>query len=207
MAFSPDSTVLAAARDNGAVQFWDVRTGAIQFALNVGKATVYCLAFSPDGRLLATSGKERVIRLWDTSKGTLQGELLGHTNDVRCLLFHPEGRILASAGHDNVIRLWDVASLSAKGALHGHDSTVLVGAWRADGAMLITAGETDGTVRLWNPATHPPGCETLKVMPPDVRWLHGLALSPEGRHLAVTHANGSTYILRLAKPGEVRRVP
>jgi WD40 repeat protein len=106
-----------------------------------------------------------------------------------------------------VIRLWDVASLSAKGTLPGHDSTVLAAAWRADGGMLITAGETDGTVRLWNPATDPPGCEVLKVMPPDVRWVHALALSPEGRHVALTHPNGSVYVLRLANPGEVRRVP
>jgi len=207
VAFSPDSTVLAAARDSGAIQFWDVRTGEFLSALNGGKTTVYCLAFSPDGRLLATSGREHSIRVWDVTNGTQLGDLRGHSGDIRCLLFHPDGRILASAGYDKVIRLWDIATLSAKGVLPGHDSTVLAGAWRADGAMLITAGETDGAVRLWNPATDPPGCEVLKVMPPHVPWLHALALSPEGRHLAVTHPNGTIYILRLAKPGEVRRVP
>jgi urea transport system substrate-binding protein len=207
VAFSPDSTVLAAARDTGAVQLWDARTGDLLSSLTGGKATIYCVAFSPDGQLLATAGRERIIRVWDLTKSTLHGELQGHTGDARCLLFHPDGCTLASAGHDKVIRLWDVPSLSSKGVLQGHDSTVLAGAWRADGAMLITAGEIDGTVRLWNAASDPPRCEVLKVMPPAVPWLHALALSPEGRHLAVTHPNGSVYILRLAKLGEVRRVP
>jgi urea transport system substrate-binding protein len=206
VAFSPDSTVLAAARDTGAVQLWDARTGDLLSTLTGGKATIYCVAFSPDGQLLATAGRERIIRLWDVTKGTLHGELPGHTSDARCLMFHPDGRILASAGHDKVIRLWDVVGLSAKGVLHGHASTVLAGAWRADGTMLITAGELDGTVRLWDAATDPPRCEVLNVMPPNVPWLHALALSPEGRHVAVTHPNGSVYILRLAPRGEVRRV-
>jgi hypothetical protein len=47
----------------------------------------------------------------------------------------------------------------------------------------------------------------LAVIPPKVRWLHAVALSPEGRHLAVSHPNGRVYVLRLAKPGAVYRVP
>ena len=45
------------------------------------------------------------------------------------------------------------------------------------------------------------------MLPPGVAWLHGIALSPEGRHLAVCNPNGTVYVLRLAKPGEVFQVP
>ena len=46
----------------------------------------------------------------------------------------------------------------------------------------------------------------LPVIPPNVPWLHGIALSPEGRHLAVCHPNGTVLLLRLAKRGEVFEV-
>jgi hypothetical protein len=45
------------------------------------------------------------------------------------------------------------------------------------------------------------------VIPRDVPWLYGVALSPEGRHLAVCNPNGTVHVLRLAKPGEVYQVP
>ena len=38
-------------------------------------------------------------------------------------------------------------------------------------------------------------------------WLHGIALSPEGRYLAVCNPDGTVYVLRLAKPGAACEVP
>jgi WD40 repeat protein len=83
---------------------------------------------------------------------------------------------------------------------------VLTGAWRADGRLLITAGSTDGTVRLWDPSGDVPRPKALPVIPRKVPWLHGIALSPEGRHLAVCHPNGTVHVLRLAQAGEVFQV-
>jgi hypothetical protein len=45
------------------------------------------------------------------------------------------------------------------------------------------------------------------VIPRNVPWLHGIALSPEGRHLAVCNPNGTVYVLRLARAGELFQVP
>jgi WD40 repeat protein len=89
----------------------------------------------------------------------------------------------------------------------GHASGVLAGAWRGDGRLLITAGVTDGTLRLWDLSGDQPRSRALRVIPPNVPWLHSMALSPEGRYVALTNPNGTVYVLRLAQPGEVPAVP
>jgi hypothetical protein len=62
-------------------------------------------------------------------------------------------------------------------------------------------------VRLWDLSGDVPRSRALAVIPPDVAWVHGIALSPEGRHLAVCNPNGTVYLLRLADRGEVLEVP
>src|SRR5262249_26515719 len=110
-------------------------------------------------------------------------------------------------GRDLTVRMWDAATLRESRRLKGHTSDVLRAAWRADGQLLATGGATDGTVRLWDLTADPPRCKALSVIPPNVKWLDALAFSPEGRHLAVSHPAGMVYVLRLAKRGEVFRVP
>jgi hypothetical protein len=59
---------------------------------------------------------------------------------------------------------------------------------------------------LWDLSGDRVHSRALPVMAPDVPWLHGIALSPEGRHLAVCNPNGTVYVLRLAQAGEVLQV-
>jgi hypothetical protein len=47
----------------------------------------------------------------------------------------------------------------------------------------------------------------LRLYPPGTRWLLGVALTPEGRYLATANPDGTVYVLRLAKQGEVFQVP
>jgi WD40 repeat protein len=149
------------------------------------------------------------VRLFDVARGWQLATLAGHGGWVRWLGFHPDGRSLVVAGPltDNAVCVWDLATRKPPRRLPGHGSEVLSGAWRADGRLLITAGSTDGTVRLWDPSGDEWRSKALAVIPPNVPWLHCIALSPEGRHLAVCHPNGTVYVLRLAQPGEVFGVP
>jgi WD40 repeat protein len=192
------------------VRLWEVTNGQLVFtARDAGAGAAWCVAFSPDGKTLAAGLESGEVRLWDVAARREVARLAGHGGRARWLGFHPDGRSLVVAGGfaDNAVYVYDPATLTLQHRLSGHGSKVLSGAWRADGRLLITAGATDGTVRWWEFSGEPPRSRALPVIPPDVPWLHGIALSPEGRHLAVCNPNGTVHVLRLAQPGELFTVP
>jgi WD40 repeat protein len=165
------------------------------------------VAFSPDGKTLAAGMEPAEVWLWDVGTGKEVARLTGMGVAVRWIGFHPDGQSLVAAGGltGNNVYLWDLTTRKNR-LLSGHGSGVVSGAWRADGRLLITAGTLDGTVRLWDLRGDRPRSRVLPVIPPNVPFLLGIALSPEGRHLAVCHPNGTVYVLRLAKRGEVFEV-
>jgi WD40 repeat protein len=211
--FSPDGTLLAAAGqvNNGAVvRLWKVATGQLLFTSHApAGGMAWDVAFSPDGKTLAAGLHSGEVCLLDVASGWQVATLAEHSGPVRWLGFHPDGRSLAVAGTwpGNAVVVWDLATRKQLRQLPGHESEVLTGAWRADGRLLITAGAIDGTVRLWDPSSDRLASKALRVIPRNVQWLHGVALSPEGRHLAVCNPNGMVHVLRLAKAGEVFQVP
>jgi hypothetical protein len=68
-------------------------------------------------------------------------------------------------------------------------------------ASLCSASE--GTVHLWSTGGKPERDQVIRLYPPETQWLQGLAMSPEGRHLAVANPDGTVAILRLAERGKV----
>jgi WD40 repeat protein len=214
IAFSPDGTLLASAGkvNNGAVvRIWKVATGQLLFTFHGPAGWALAAAFSPDGKTLAAGLSTGEVRLFDVASGWQVATLPQPGGPVLWLGFHPDGRSLAGAGRlpANTVWVWDLATRQQPRRLPGHGSEVPPGsgAWRADGRLLITAGSTDGMVRLWDLSGDRTRSKVLAVIPPNIPWVHGIALSPEGRHLAVCNPNGTVHVLRLAQAGEVFEVP
>jgi WD40 repeat protein len=207
VAIGPGGRRFASCGEDRLIKIWDTASGKLLRTLAGHASEVWRVVFSADGTVLASAGGDRTVRLWDVAGGWQFAVLRGQTDHVRSVLFSPDGRTLASASNDRAIRLWDLATLQEKQTLRGHTGSVLSIAWHAGGRLLASVGGDDGTLRLWDVTTDPPRTRQIRLFPSGVQWLDDLAFTPEGRYLATANPDGTVYILRLARRGEVFQVP
>ena len=66
-------------------------------------------------------------------------------------------------------------------------------AFSPDGKLLATA-DSDGTVRLWNPATGQAISAALRVDPGSLNGVNGVAFSPDGKLLATADSDGTVSL-------------
>jgi WD40 repeat protein len=203
--FSFDGGRLAAAAGELA-KLWDADTGKLRLEVPVS-ASAWCIAFSPDGNTLAAGTGDGTVRRWDVAAGWEMPAVKGDRGGpIRCLAFHPTDPLLATGGPpgDSSLRLWGLDPPREVQRLEGHTGAVVSCLWRADGRLLISAAEGDGMVRLWDLAGKLPRSKAIAL---GATRISALALSPEGRYLATANEDGSIYVLRLAEPGTVFRLP
>jgi WD40 repeat protein len=218
VAFSPNGKWLVSSSLHDTVRLWDAET--LQLLRALPTQEVWSIAFIPNSNTFVLGTEEGGLHFWDAERRELLGSIHDlRENAIRGVAVHPAGRWLAHGAHwsDGSVRVWDLRERHEVLTLKGHKNFVLSCVWRADGRMLASSGITepqdeDRVVRLWDmsqlqtaaPEGTSPRC---KVVPIPVGELHALALSPEGRHLAVGTKAGVVCILRLSRRGEVMRFP
>jgi WD40 repeat protein/DNA-binding SARP family transcriptional activator len=209
LALSPDGRTLAAVDKLGLVYLWDTLTGH-RLAGPLGEPAGSCRpAFSPDGHLLATCGPitSGGLELWDVARRTAVRPPslprdIALSEDVTDPAFSPDGHVLAAGTLEGDLILWNPTSGRLLGPiLHPyHPPTSGSGgalAFAPGGATLFTSAQHDKTI-VWNVARRRP----VRTIPVGAA---ALALSPDGRTLALGQENGS-IILADAATGRRRRV-
>ena len=185
---------------------------------------VNSVAFSPSGRQLAAAGGDGVVRIWNPVTGRRAGASMpadpadpdgtlgemGQDGIVHDVAFSPNGKLLASVGTAGTVQLENPRTGKPVGkplpgdTIAGPYSVVNgppelpVGAtavaFSPDGRLLASA-ESNGLVRLWNPAT---GRQTVPPLNVDRGGAAtAVAFSPDGRLLATAGSNGA---IRLWNP-------
>jgi WD40 repeat protein len=112
VAFNADGTRLAAGREDGTIEVWDVVEGKPLGAPMLGhKGALRSLAFSPepDQKLLASGGKEGRLILWDTeSTLSIEPHLADIDKEEWYVSFRPDGQLLTFTRSKGDVVVWDV---------------------------------------------------------------------------------------------------
>jgi WD40 repeat protein len=188
---------------------WQAYTGSITGA----HASVLANQVTAARRYLEQAPKE--YRNWEWRYLQAQSDqsiaaLPGHEGPLWAVAFDPErpdGTRFATGSEDHTIRIWDVSSSLAAGGrrdgpapprvLRGHTDIVYSLAFTPDGRYLIS-GSADRTVRTWDMVRD--GLASTY----DAGFLvYGVAIDPDGSHLAICGLFAVVRIAALGLDGQV----
>lgn len=186
VAFSPDGHRLATACADHSARIHAIEDHGQrlleQLVLDGHSGPVQAVAFSLDGKLLVTASMDRTIKVWSAADGHLLRSLGQHTDALQCLAFRPflTGQPqCATAGDDRTVRVWQPAIGRMMRIVRGHEGPILALAFAPDGRSLFSAGQ-EGIVRQIDAGSD----AVLSQWRASADWIHGLAISPDGGHLA-----------------------
>jgi WD40 repeat protein len=201
VAFSGDSSTLAALGEDGNVRLWRVATGELLKTIPLADQPkwVYCLAYSPDGKWLAIGegfSKAKVytgkVELLDAVAGQEVRALTVHHWGVNSLAISRDGHWLVSGNHDKKVRVLEFPAGTEAIDFEGQSKPVYSVAISPD-VQTIASGSWDATVALWERATGKP----LRQLTGHTQGIWSVDFSPDGQQLASASADGSVRIWKV----------
>ena len=158
------------------------------------------MSVSADGRLIALGSDDGTVRLVDLASGKTRDFEGRHENSVGPLVFTPDGRTLVSSASGDIF-VWDVERGTIRERLRGHAGEVPGLRVSRDGRTLISVGKDTRTLlwdlsgerRLVQPFDGGAVFETEEDMFP-----RSLAISPDGRDLALAQIDGTVRLVDAA---------
>lgn len=178
LAWSPDSTRIASANDDGIAQVWSVPTGDTIATFHGQQRRVSELSWSPDGTRVVSSSDDDTVQVWDASTGDVLLTYREHTDMVWTVAWSPDGKRIASGSADRTVRVWDATTGETQFIYHGQNGGIGHLSWSPDGADIASASE-DGTVQVWNATTG----TTLATYNEHASNANAVAWSPDGKYI------------------------
>jgi RNA polymerase sigma factor (sigma-70 family) len=179
---------------------WNVATGQLLHEFPGHYEENGAVALAPDGRTVAV-GHDKQIRFWDLASGRDVHQLRSSVGDVEGLAFSPDGKLLASGHGSAVILLWDLETGKQFAKLPARHNRVSFLAFTADGKTLVSGDSLDRTVRVFDVPTR---TQRHQITRP--KMVRGLALSPDGRLLALGNQEGAASVWDLSTGRLVREL-
>src|SRR4051794_38504962 len=153
---------------------------------------------SPDGRLFALGSSRGDVRVLDLRSGSVRRFTGAKAGAVSRLVFTPDRRTLVSSHEDGQLLVWDVTRGQLRERLRGHDRGDVWGLQiAADGRTLYSAGN-DERALVWDLAGDRRLIRPFDAGPPFIagdRSPRGIAVSRDGRTVAVTQTDGSVDLV------------
>jgi WD40 repeat protein len=179
--WSPDGRLVATGAE--IVILWDAVTMR-KIATLEYPSIVWSLAFSPDGRWLVSTHGDGGVLVWDTIERRRAASFNEHSGSARAVAFARDGKRIASAGEDRSVIVWDASTGRKETTLVAHRTRV-TGLAFAPGGDWLASVDRDGNVIIWDLAQRLP----RQRFNFQKEWtdIHCLAISPDGRWVAVSH--------------------
>lgn len=164
IAYSPDGTILAAARADGKLEL--LRDGSMRTLETGFDEPASTIGFSRDREVLAAAFPDFGARIafpvvdavgynWPPAASQATGSAEIPSHHVTAVALSPDGRRLAYGTEDGNIGLWDTLTAKLLGQtppLTRHQGAIRDLHFRADGGQLASASD-DGFVKLWDTGT------------------------------------------------------
>jgi WD40 repeat protein len=213
IAFSPDGSLLAAARQDATAKVWEVASGRQVLTLeghanapaagrlNPDEHGVFDVVFAPDGTRLATAGSDGTARVWDAASGQESMVLSGHVNEVNEVAFHPDGTHLVTAGYDGTARVWDLspgADEDRQRLIIYHRQPLNSAVFSPDGKRIATGG-ADGIARVWDASSG----QLLLALHGHTGSIARVAFFPDGKRLATASEDTTVRVWDLLPDREL----
>ena len=179
---------------------WNLSRGDQIATLSGHQWIVTCTAFSPDGKWVVSGGMGGEARVWDVEKHSCVRELHPDAYALWSLAFTPDGKVLMISGTEG-IQFWDTDSWQLIKKIPGRIASLA-----GDGASVAISDSSPfyfdeiGPTTVWNWRTG----EKLQTMKEQGR---ALALSPDGRQLALAGKTSSVLICDPASGAVVAILP
>jgi WD40 repeat protein len=207
---SPRTTLFALAGQDGKIALWNPRTNHVTRTLRADGRGVDAVSFSPDGKLLASGGNDDTVSIWNVSTGRLTRSLRGHTGLIDALAWSGDGRYLISGAYDGSARIWNTSTGKQLGVLRdpGRARGEVTGvAFGPRNRFVVTANQTDGYTVVWGSGAN--GLAPVAMYRPSLEseTARQLALSPDGKEIALAGADGKVRLWDWSSPAKPRTLP
>jgi WD40 repeat protein/serine/threonine protein kinase len=148
LAFSPDSSSLAAAGADGTILMVDP-ANRTSHAIRDQSGRVLDLSASPDGTSFASAGDDGIVRArsWTSLEMRVLGKHEG--GDAEALAWAPDGRRIASTGTDMKLLISSLGSAPSRTFPLGPGGSLTRVTWSSDGHH-VAAVDGSGALRLWD---------------------------------------------------------
>ena len=198
LAFSPNSRLLAAVTNEGAVILSEMSRKHDSVPLGDEGMGVVCVAFAPGGSQLATGDEEGIVRVWNVATRRELFKLVAHKTAITSLAFSPDDGRLVTASLDGTAKLWDVVARRPM-AIFGEGVVEMTAtAFSPDGKRIVTGG-ADGAVRLWDVMTQ----QEVFTFKEHTGRIQAVAFSPDGKSLATGSSDTTWKLFRAIGEKEI----
>jgi WD40 repeat protein len=190
--FSPDGRTLYTQPGGYTIVPWDVASGKPAAGAPALLGPVDRFRFAPDGRLLGLAGG--FVYTWEqtTGKELTRDRVPKHIDWNGAAAFGPSADRLHFTGLNDKVLAWNFRASSLRESdleLQRFPNAAVEHWFTPDGSFHLESRDSDGQIVFRDPTT---GAETARVAIPQ-KWrdlrgapsVHGLALSPDGRRIAI----------------------